>query len=537
MQPVVHRDAPTSAGQFPQFVAKVLKGAIRPTQLLPPEGKTEKEAVVGLHDMALVLINHQFELAGQKARDAGHDPFTRAVAFHQDQQVVRITDEPMPPTFQFLVQVVQQDVGKQRRQRSALWRSQRRCLKGFSNQNPRPQVFADQPQPPLVAHLPTHAGHQDVVLDVVEEFRQVQIDADAVACADIGLYPPKCSMGAAFWSEAETRIRKPRIADRPQDLCDGLLNHPVHHGRYPEQPFTPARLGDRDPSHRLRLIAAIPQGLVNRWPVRTGKLGEVLDGHPVDSRRPSVGLHPPPCPLQVLTVQDPHHQVVVQGWLPGTAPHTLSPGRVQQRWRVAQGSSLAGHVRPFTAAVSHRGRLIWPLLTSVRSRQGLLRGALRDPVAALPDSLVPLGSLAVRLDLVNQWSDWSLSDPVTRRHVEQTSPNKSMNFPCTTAALTLSPVPEGLHHLVLTRPGTEPSMRFLFVGSHVCHRASSRHPLAGLPLPSASRYRLPKHGNTRYFYRGLASHQFMPMSGVHKALVRTQTTLRFVCATQRQRYA
>jgi hypothetical protein len=45
-----------------------------------------------------------------------------------------------------------------------------------------------------------------------------------------------------------------------------------------------------------------------------------------------------------------------------------------------------------------------------------------------------------------------------------------MNFPCTTAAFTLSPAPEGLRHLVLTRPGTGPSMRFLPVGSHFCAR-------------------------------------------------------------------
>jgi len=65
-------------------------------------------------------------------------------------------------------------------------------------------------------------------------------------------------------------------------------------------------------------------------------------------------------------------------------------------------------------------------------------------------------------------------------------PNKSMNFSCTTAAFTLPPAPGGLCHLVLTCPGARPSMRFLSVGSHVCARASFRHPLAGLPLRSAS---------------------------------------------------
>jgi len=134
-----------------------------------------------------------------------------------------------------------------------------------------------------------------------------------------------------------------------------------------------------------------------------------------------------------------------------------------------------------------------------------------------------------------------------------------MNCRCTTAAFTLFPVPGGLCHLVLTRPETEPSMRFLSaclcvarrqVGSHLCTRACgashssfacrsgpvrpwpgrSRHlsrrspfrpPLAGLPLPSASSYICPTIEHYRYSYRGLSPHQFMPMSDVHKALERT----------------
>lgn len=74
--------------------------------------------------------------------------------------------------------------------------------------------------------------------------------------------------------------------------------------------------------------------------------------------------------------------------------------------------------------------------------------------------------------------------------------------------------PDGFRHLVLTHPGTEPSMRFLSVGSHLCAWASSRHPFAGLPLPSASSSIGPK-GHYRYSYRGLSPHQFMPMPDVH----------------------
>ena len=98
----------------------------------------------------------------------------------------------------------------------------------------------------------------------------------------------------------------------------------------------------------------------------------------------------------------------------------------------------------------------------------------------------------------------------------QISPNKNMNCQCATAAFTLSPVPGGLCHLVLTRPETGPSMRFLSVGSHLCARASFRPPLTRLPLPSASSCICPTIGHYRYSYRGPSPHKFMPMSGVHQ---------------------
>jgi hypothetical protein len=101
----------------------------------------------------------------------------------------------------------------------------------------------------------------------------------------------------------------------------------------------------------------------------------------------------------------------------------------------------------------------------------------------------------------------------SRPHAGQISPDKDMNYRCTTAAFTLSPVPGGLCHQVLTCPETEPSMRFLFVGSHLCARASFRPPLARRPLPSASSCICPE-GQTRYSYRGLQG-TFTPSVHVH----------------------
>ena len=95
--------------------------------------------------------------------------------------------------------------------------------------------------------------------------------------------------------------------------------------------------------------------------------------------------------------------------------------------------------------------------------------------------------------------------------------DKSMNFPYTTAAFTLPRDPGGLCHVVLTRPRARPSMQFLSVGSYVCARASFRQQFAVMPLPAAGSCH---HLNRQYrvSYRGLTSHQFMPMPVVHNRL-------------------
>ncbi len=164
-------------------------------------------------------------------------------------------------------------------------------------------------------------------------------------------------------------------------------------------------------------------------------------------------------------------------------------------WRIA---------RPVGPSPSHPSavrRLLWPLLTAVPSRPAVpsrARPASRSGPVVIPTlSPWPSGQLPWQPPppsgsmLTPALSDWpSLRLPSGYRPpVRQRSPDTNLNFPGTPAAFTLSPGPGGLRQLMLTRPRTTPSLRFLFVGSHVCTRASFRHPRAGLPLPSARRYR------------------------------------------------
>jgi hypothetical protein len=102
---------------------------------------------------------------------------------------------------------------------------------------------------------------------------------------------------------------------------------------------------------------------------------------------------------------------------------------------------------------------------------------------------------------------------------------------------TLTRAPSGQLSAIQNR-----SKRFyLFVGSHLCapmppsfaalrrswllsRSSPSRQALAGLPLSSASGYSRPQRGHYRYSPRGLSSHRFMPMPGVHKPSTRRART-------------
>ncbi len=65
------------------------------------------------------------------------------------------------------------------------------------------------------------------MLNSVEEFRQIHIDAMSVTLPDDRLHLLRGSVGGTAGAKTETRFRKLRIEDRRQNLTDGLLNESV----------------------------------------------------------------------------------------------------------------------------------------------------------------------------------------------------------------------------------------------------------------------------------------------------------------------
>lgn len=80
----------------------------------------EELAVPRTIHRTLVPIDLQTQPLLQVPGDRLHHPFPGRLRLHVDVTVVGITAEAVAPPFQRLVQIVQQDVGEQRRQRTAL---------------------------------------------------------------------------------------------------------------------------------------------------------------------------------------------------------------------------------------------------------------------------------------------------------------------------------------------------------------------------------------------------------------------------------
>ena len=82
----------------------------------------------------------------------------------------------MPTSFEFTIELIEQDIGQQRTQRSALWHSLHRFFKPSARQDhSRLQELGDQSEKPPVAHAFAQALQQLAVIHRVEELLQIAI--------------------------------------------------------------------------------------------------------------------------------------------------------------------------------------------------------------------------------------------------------------------------------------------------------------------------------------------------------------------------
>jgi hypothetical protein len=137
----------------------------------------------------------------------------------------------------------------------------------------RRQKAADNLQQASVANAPRQAGHQDIVVDPVEKFFEVEIDHDIIPVGDVVAGSEQRLMRSPSRAEAEAQRREARIEQRLEDLQDRLLDQAIDHRRDAQLALAAAGLGDFHPAHRLRLVAPIEQRGEQRVPgLRRGRL-------------------------------------------------------------------------------------------------------------------------------------------------------------------------------------------------------------------------------------------------------------------------
>jgi hypothetical protein len=118
------------------------------------------------------------------------------------------------------------------------------------------QVTSDQRHNPLVADPLSQQMHQAVVVDLVEEARQVDIDHPFLTFCDV----PACGrhrvVRRAAGAKAPAMLAHPAVERRAQDPMQGLLDQPVLHCGNAQPARPAAGLGNVHRPHRRRLVVA-----------------------------------------------------------------------------------------------------------------------------------------------------------------------------------------------------------------------------------------------------------------------------------------
>src|SRR4030042_1018123 len=127
--PIVHGDKPGPAGQFFDPSLEFTEGFLRPMYLGSTESEAKKGKLVCRDYLAFILVDLELEGALKEAPQALHDPLSRRPTFHQDDEIIGITDETVPALFKLFIQVIQDHVGQQGGKGTALGNSQMGFLK------------------------------------------------------------------------------------------------------------------------------------------------------------------------------------------------------------------------------------------------------------------------------------------------------------------------------------------------------------------------------------------------------------------------
>ena len=112
VQPVPHGDSPTASCEFLDPVLEVGEGLLSPAYFAAYDREPEEAALTHRCHLAFGEVDLELEGAFQIPRDGTHHPLSSAFAFDQNDHVIGIARKAVTPPLQFLVELVQQDIGQ-----------------------------------------------------------------------------------------------------------------------------------------------------------------------------------------------------------------------------------------------------------------------------------------------------------------------------------------------------------------------------------------------------------------------------------------
>jgi hypothetical protein len=146
-------------------------------------------------------------------------------------------------------------------------------------------MLASRGEIPTVSDAGTDLGYHNLVVNSVEEGRDVGVYDAAKAL--LGVLNCGCDsmVSLATWSEAETSFREMGFEDWGQDLIDRLLTHAVDYDGNTERALLLGvrRLRDVDSTNRLWFETVFHELTLKLFQVSFCVLFKGADGHPVEA--------------------------------------------------------------------------------------------------------------------------------------------------------------------------------------------------------------------------------------------------------------
>ena len=202
---------------------KAREGFLRDSKPLSGEGKTEERTLLSLHHFAFVPVDLYLEDFLKEPADTLHHALCGPFGLHEDDEVIGIPCELMPPFLQFLIEIIQKDITQERRKRPALRHSFGCLIQPAVYDHTGPKIFADQMEDAFVPDSPGDPVHQNVVIDHIEELLKVDVHGIGISSLNKLQHLLDGLMRRTVRPEPETGFGEMGIKDRGENLSRSLV--------------------------------------------------------------------------------------------------------------------------------------------------------------------------------------------------------------------------------------------------------------------------------------------------------------------------